>query len=81
MLATLGDALVAGAGWAFEPKYDGVRALLAIDPRPRTTRVALWSRNGNDKTAQFPEIADAAVVAGRHPALATAPVGNHARRS
>ena len=46
------------AGLIYEPKYDGIRALVDLRPpaeaRPRRRRVALYSRNGNEKTAQFP---------------------------
>ena len=55
MLATPADEPPTGAGWVFEPKYDGVRVLaVALDGD-----VALITRNGNDKTPQFPEIATA----------------------
>ena len=37
----------------FEPKYDGIRTLVDIDPEPR---VRIYSRLGNDKTEQFPEL-------------------------
>ena len=55
MLATVGSTLPPGDGWAFEPKYDGIRiiAMVAAD------RVQLLSRNGIDKAAQFPEVVDA----------------------
>lgn len=55
MLATLTRDIPEGDGWTFEPKYDGIRviALATLDG------VALITRNGNDKTPQFPEIADA----------------------
>jgi bifunctional non-homologous end joining protein LigD len=39
----------------YEPKYDGIRALVDL----RAGHVALYSRNGNDKTAQFPAIVTA----------------------
>ncbi|HEY9225911.1 MAG TPA: DNA ligase D [Gemmatimonadaceae bacterium] len=55
MLATIGSELPPGEGWVFEPKYDGIRILAAADDG----EVALVSRNGLDKTRQFPEIADA----------------------
>lgn len=55
MYATIGASLPDGEGWTFEPKYDGIRVLAFV------TREAarLITRNGNDKTKQFPEIADA----------------------
>ena len=53
MLASLADAPIAQRGLVYEPKYDGIRALVDVHPGGR---IALYSRNGNDKTAQFPEI-------------------------
>ncbi|HVX39946.1 MAG TPA: DNA ligase D [Gemmatimonadaceae bacterium] len=55
MLATIGKELPRGDGWVFEPKYDGIRILAYVNGRD----VALVTRNGLDKTRQFPEIADA----------------------
>ena len=50
----------------FEPKYDGIRALIEVGPatgaREATADpglVRIWSRLGNDKTTQFREIAEA----------------------
>ena len=45
----------------FEPKYDGIRAIVEVEPAERggEPRIRIWSRLGNDKTAQFPEVADA----------------------
>ena len=45
-----------GDAWIHEIKYDGYR----IGCRIRGGRVALYSRNGKDWTAAFPEIAEAA---------------------
>jgi len=56
MLASLQEAPLADPHYAYEPKYDGVRALADIG---RDGRVRLWSRLGNEKTSQFPEIAEA----------------------
>jgi len=57
MLATLADAPpLVRKGLVYEPKYDGIRALVEIAPGGRAR---LWSRNGNEKTAQFPSIAKA----------------------
>ena len=55
MLATVGTDIPRGEGWVFEPKYDGIRVLAFAS----NNGVALLSRNGLDKTRQFPEIADA----------------------
>ncbi|WP_375481799.1 non-homologous end-joining DNA ligase [uncultured Jatrophihabitans sp.] len=53
MLATAAAALPHGEGWAFEFKWDGVRAL--IDVRDDTTP-RLTSRRGNDVSAGYPEL-------------------------
>ncbi len=55
MLATLEDAPLESNGLVYEPKYDGIRALVEITPDQRAP-VRLWSRVGNDKTAQFPDL-------------------------
>jgi bifunctional non-homologous end joining protein LigD len=57
MLASLGGAPLEDPGFVYEPKYDGIRAVVEIGARGR--HVTLWSRLGNDKTRQFPEIAAA----------------------
>jgi bifunctional non-homologous end joining protein LigD len=51
MLATAGE-LPVGGRWAFEMKWDGVRAIVAAGP----DGVRAWSRNGNDITAGYPEL-------------------------
>src|SRR5580765_1465345 len=56
MLASLADARLNDPHLAYEPKYDGIRAIVEIEPRGV---VRLWSRLGNEKTRQFPEIAAA----------------------
>jgi bifunctional non-homologous end joining protein LigD len=55
MLATIGGHVPEGDDWVFEPKYDGVRILAFVDDGD----AALVSRNGNLKSAQFPEVTDA----------------------
>ncbi len=58
MLATLADAPLAQPGLIYEPKLDGIRAL--VDLRPGKGGYArIYSRNGNDKTSQFPGLAKA----------------------
>ncbi|HWH43392.1 MAG TPA: DNA ligase D [Thermoleophilaceae bacterium] len=52
MMARLGPLPADEAGWAFEIKWDGVRALAYAEPG----RLRLESRNGNDITAQYPEL-------------------------
>jgi bifunctional non-homologous end joining protein LigD len=59
MLATIGTKLPKGADWVFEPKYDGIRVLAFVTKATVAGGVALVSRNGLDKTKQFPEVADA----------------------
>ena len=51
MMASLGAA-PGGAGWAFEWKWDGVRAIVAAIPG----LVRATSRNGRDITAGYPEL-------------------------
>jgi bifunctional non-homologous end joining protein LigD len=55
MYATIGRTVPKGAGWAFEPKYDGIRVLAFGTPG----EARLVTRNGKDKTGPFPEIAEA----------------------
>ena len=62
MLASLDEPPIVQRGTVYEPKYDGIRALVDLSPpdgRGREPRVRIFSRNGNDKTAQFPAIARA----------------------
>src|SRR5256885_4630865 len=56
MLASLVDAPLDDPQLVYEPKYDGIRAIVEIAPKGD---VRLWSRLGNEKTRQFPEIAAA----------------------
>jgi bifunctional non-homologous end joining protein LigD len=51
MYASIGTE-IPGAGWTFEPKYDGVRVLAFAT----SGDVTLITRNGKDKAKQFPEI-------------------------
>jgi bifunctional non-homologous end joining protein LigD len=64
MLATLGTArdIDDETGWAFEMKWDGIRAIAIVDGGT----VTLTSRNGHDLTSTYPElIALAAAIGGR----------------
>ncbi len=55
-----------GAGLVYEPKYDGIRAIVLVEPVPNAVaRVQMWSRLGNEKTRQFPEIDEALAQWGR----------------
>jgi len=51
MYASVGSE-IPGEGWTFEPKYDGIRVLAYAT----AAEVKLMTRNGKDKSAQFPEI-------------------------
>ena len=64
MLATAGQ-VPKGPGWAFEFKWDGVRAVVAA----AGDQVQLTSRLGNDVTAGYPELAGIGAVAGGRPVL------------
>jgi len=56
MLATLADHALDDREYVYEPKYDGIRALAALEPGANGPSVLLLSRLGNEKSAQFPEI-------------------------
>ena len=60
MLATKGTHVPVGADWVHEVKWDGMRVL--VDRTPDQLRV--FSRNENDVTVSFPELAGLAEVAG-----------------
>ena len=64
MLASAGK-VPAGPGWAFEFKWDGVRAVVAA----AGDQVQLTSRLGNDVTAGYPELAGIVAVTGGRPVL------------
>ncbi len=59
MLALLAESPLQGASLIFEPKYDGIRALVDVNVRGHAASARIWSRAGNDKTHQFPEVAQA----------------------
>ena len=52
MLATLGTKPPTGEGWAWELKWDGIRAIGYVDGG----RIRLVTRNGNDVTRRYPEL-------------------------
>lgn len=63
MLATLGaltgvDRFTGGPEWAYEMKWDGIRAIATI----RGDEVSFRSRNGLDLTASYPELAELATL-------------------
>lgn len=67
MLATAGDAasLTDDDEWAFEMKWDGIRAIAVVggdrdgDDKGADGGARLLTRNGNDVTATYPEIVSA----------------------
>jgi bifunctional non-homologous end joining protein LigD len=63
MLATLTEGVPPGDDWLFEVKFDGFRALAYA----RDGECRLVSRNGNDLTERFPEVAKEVVKATRSP--------------
>ncbi len=64
MLARLGD-MPRGGGWGFEVKWDGVRTIAYWDGRA----LRLESRNLNDITPSYPELADLGAALGARPAV------------
>ncbi|MCI0452261.1 MAG: non-homologous end-joining DNA ligase [Candidatus Latescibacteria bacterium] len=54
MLADLSDKVPTTGDWIYEVKWDGIRAMIALDEGV----VRIRSRNQNDVTVAFPELAD-----------------------
>ncbi len=65
MLAARGRRPVSGDAWAYEGKWDGVRAIGHLDD----DRLRLTSRNGNNITLAYPEIAPLAAASGTDQAV------------
>lgn len=65
MLATAGELPARDEGWAYEVKWDGVRALAYLEPG----RLRLESRNLLDITAQYPELRGLIEAVGAHDAV------------
>ena len=59
MLAVSADTLPRGEGWVFEPKWDGFRAIVTVSGGD----VSFTSRNDNDLTRRFGDVARAAALA------------------
>ena len=61
MLATLPSQTpsLTDKAYVYEPKVDGIRAIVEVLPASPKPSVRFWSRNGNEKTQQFPDIVDA----------------------
>jgi bifunctional non-homologous end joining protein LigD len=62
MLATAGELGTDDAAWAYEMKWDGLRAIATITGG----MVTLYSRTGRDVTGTYPELAGLAAAAGGH---------------
>jgi bifunctional non-homologous end joining protein LigD len=60
MLVSPASELPTGEEWAFEVKWDGMRALVSVDPAVRVR-----SRHGHDHAQAFPELAVLGSLAGR----------------
>ncbi|HJQ41861.1 MAG TPA: ATP-dependent DNA ligase, partial [Jatrophihabitantaceae bacterium] len=61
MLATLGGLPSSDDGWAYEMKWDGVRALVAVSGG----KVRITSRNDRDVSVSYPELRPLADTLGR----------------
>jgi bifunctional non-homologous end joining protein LigD len=61
MLASRGTSVPTGPEWIHEVKWDGMRVLAEVTDGV----LRLWSRNENDVTVSFPELADVGVLATR----------------
>jgi bifunctional non-homologous end joining protein LigD len=64
MLASAGQ-LPVGAGWVYELKWDGVRAIAEL----RDGRTRLYARSGAEITSAYPELAGLAAAVGRDAVL------------
>jgi bifunctional non-homologous end joining protein LigD len=65
MLARLSTLPADDADWAFEVKWDGVRAICHSEPG----RIHVWSRNRNDVTPAYPELRALNRALGSHSAI------------
>ena len=61
MKASIGTDVPVGDGWTFEPKYDGIRVIAYAT----SEGARVVTRNGNDKSRQFPEVVEALVALAR----------------
>jgi bifunctional non-homologous end joining protein LigD len=70
MLATAGQLPVAGQqdAWAFEMKWDGVRAIAYVRG-PDPGDVLVLGRNDRDATATYPEVRDIGAAVGGRPCI------------
>jgi bifunctional non-homologous end joining protein LigD len=61
MKASIGTEVPTGEGWTFEPKYDGIRVIAYAT----SDAARVVTRNGNDKSRQFPEVVEALTTLAR----------------
>jgi bifunctional non-homologous end joining protein LigD len=65
MLATRAETVPTGPGWAYEVKWDGIRALLLV----RDGVLHITSRLGNDLSDRYPELAGLVAAVAGHDVL------------
>jgi bifunctional non-homologous end joining protein LigD len=65
MLAVAGELAAGDSAWAYEMKWDGLRAIAIIS----SGKVTLYSRTGRDVTGTYPELAGLATAVGEHDAV------------
>ena len=67
MLASLPDRppSLTDPALVYEPKFDGIRAIVEVVPGEPRAIVRIWSRLGNEKSAQFPDVVDAVAAWGQ----------------
>lgn len=65
MLATLGSLPASDDGWAYEMKWDGVRALVTVE----SSQVHIYSRNDREVTVSYPELDGLGRALGKRRAL------------
>ena len=70
MLAVAGPLPADDDSWSYEVKWDGVRALVAVDGG----RITLTSRNGNDVTSHYPDLRGLGLQLGSRSALLDAEI-------
>jgi bifunctional non-homologous end joining protein LigD len=65
MLATLSETLPSGGNWVYEPKLDGIRALVYVS----SGKVRIYSRNRKPLNDAYPELVEALAKAVRGDAV------------
>jgi bifunctional non-homologous end joining protein LigD len=65
MSAASGDAPIVDQHWVYEPKYEGRRALVAVEPGVGRDGLHIWSARGGDETARYLDIVRALATLAR----------------